>query len=159
MVVVITIACWAALVIAGLLMTRWVQRSVMDPSSDEQEALEALAPRPLDEEGPIPARRPIVRGTGQVLFAEPEGRALRMDCVLIGKETEGASPGSLLTVRLCPPRVQPLTHAFEGLLERWAREVQVVDLELRPAPDGWRLCLDDGELRLNLEISEPTSVA
>lgn len=99
--------------------------------------------------------RPTVRGSGQVLFVEPEGHSLRVDCVLVGEHTEGASPGSLLTFRLFPPHKPALATPFEELLARWAHLVQVVDLELLPRPDGWRLQMDDGDFHLNLEIRQP----
>ena len=79
--------------------------------------------------------------------------------MLVGKDTLGAPPGSMLTFRLFAPRAPRVTAPLEALLAHWASDVQVVDLELRPCPDGWRLHLDDGDLRLNLEILQPLRVA
>jgi len=103
--------------------------------------------------------RPTIRGAGQILFAEPQGAGLRVDCVLVGTDTGGAPPGSMLTLCLFPPRVPCVTAPFEALLARWADDVQVVDLELRPCPKGWRLHLDDGDLPFTLEILAPLRVA
>lgn len=131
---------WLAVVLGGLALSVKARR------------------RPGDAWANLPDPRPVVSGTGQILFTESEGDALRMDCVLIGDDAQGAAPGSLMTVRLFPPPVPAAVTPFDAILAEWARDVRVVDLELRPAPDGWRLRLDDGLSRLSLEISQPTTV-
>lgn len=141
----ITVIVWIAFLVGGVVMVLLSRRTPSPP--------EPPAPPP-----PGADRRPVVRGTGQLLFARPDGRGLRVDCALVGDDAEGVGPGSLLTFRLFPPRLPALTAPFEALLCRWADDLRIVDLELRPCHDGWRLRLDDGDLRINLEISEPARV-
>lgn len=152
--VTIVLVLWGSCLALGFLLA-WASRRMASRSRD---AHPTAVPAAVPVSVPRYDGRPMVQGTSQVLFAASDGEALRMDCVLIGDDAVGASRGSLMTVRLYPPKVPSQVTPFETILERWADEVRVVDLQLRPCAGGWRLRLDDGHARVNLEISEPTSV-
>lgn len=95
-----------------------------------------------------------VSGTAQVLFTETAHDVTVVDCVLIGDDTTGASPGSLLSLGLLPAEHSLLEASLEALVERWAREGAIVGVDLRSTRQGWRADFDDGSVRLRLRLAE-----
>lgn len=150
-------------VLAGLLFFLWegrrAYRSLVGSFEDFQDDFQDDVQDGSHHDEAPPLARPVetvpnLAGTAQVLFAQAEGRNFRVDCVLIGDDAEGVGQGSLLSFSLAAPSSLPLGGSLETVVEGWAEEGEIVDLELRPAAVGWRARFDDGEVKLNLEVAD-----
>lgn len=101
---------------------------------------------------PRAARSDPVRASTQILFAEARGRDVQVDCVVVGP-AEGARTGSLLGFTVVVPTALPLGDSIVDIVCTWARDGEVVDVELTRAARGWRARFDDGDSTIQLELS------
>lgn len=122
--------------------------------------------RPLDARDATPARtRPVLRVDpvdgvpAQVLFVRPDGRRHRVDVVLLGPARFGhddLSAGTPMVLDVALPPDPIVRATAERVLDRWAAEGAVVDLEIRSVAPGPRARLDQGDTRLLLDlVGEP----
>lgn len=116
------------------------------------EAAEARSPEPVDAEEQRPTSRTSVQASAQILFAEWRGRDVQVDCVIVGA-ARGARTGSLLGFTVAVPGSLPLGDSIVDIVRAWARDGEVVDVELTRVTRGWRACFDDGDSTINLELS------
>lgn len=123
-------------------------------------APESARPGPTPGELDDTAER--LRARSRLVFARPELRSIVIDCTLVELENDelGLVPiGSPFTLRLKSPESGWFTLCIETMLEQWAEEEKLVDVEIDIGEGRPRANLSDGSSRVMLDLEAAAGLA
>lgn len=103
-----------------------------------------------------------LRARSRLVFARPELRSIVVDCMLVELENDqlGLVPtGSPFTLRLRSPDSGWFTLCIETMLEQWAEEEKLVDVEIALGEGRPRANLSDGSSRVMLDLEAAAGLA
>jgi hypothetical protein len=95
------------------------------------------------EAPPVDIARQRSRADARVLFCEPHGGSLTVDCV--------DQTGEPIALHLLAPETRMFSEVTTSIVSDWADAECVVAVEL--SPDSRHVTLDDGSTRLHLELA------
>ena len=121
--------------------------------------LAAMAVTPTNVVGrwrpPSADDRARMRARSLLLFARHDDRSITLDCTMVELEkgaAEGTPPGSPFTLAVRPPDNDWFSARVEQLLEQWASEARMVDVEIVEGRSTMQAGISCGTSRLVLEL-------
>lgn len=99
--------------------------------------------------------RARMRARSLLLFARHDDRSITLDCTVVEVEkgaADGAPPGSPFTLAVRPPDNDWFSARVEQLLEQWAAEARLVDVEIVEGRSTLQAGITCGTSRVMLEL-------
>jgi hypothetical protein len=91
-----------------------------------------------------------------LLFARHDERSITLDCTIVemrnGSSYGSTAPGSPFTLALSPPATTWFSERVEQMLEQWAHEARLVEVEIVEGRSTLQAGISSGSSRVLLEL-------
>ena len=91
-----------------------------------------------------------------LLFARHDERSITLDCTIVEMENGSSdgltAPGAPFTLALSPPATTWFTERVEHLLEQWAEEARLIEVEIVEGHSTLQAGISSGNSRVLLEL-------